>query len=624
MPGQTTIASNTPKEELDSVIIRFAGDSGDGIQVTGGQFTNESAVAGNDIATFPNFPAEIRAPAGTLAGVSGFQLNFGSKEIHTPGDIPDVLVAMNPAALKANIAELKKGGILIANIDAFTDKNLNRVGYETNPLDDETLKNEYQIFSVPVSKLTKDALEETGLSSREIERCKNFFTLGVMLWMFNRPSQETINWIKTKFSKKPEYVEANILALKAGQTYAEATEIFDISYVVKPANLKSGLYRNINGTQAIAYGFVAAAQKSGLPIFFGAYPITPASNVLHELAKHKRLGVTTFQAEDEIAAICAAIGAAYSGSLAITSSSGPGISLKAEAIGLAIITELPLVILNVQRGGPSTGLPTKTEQSDLFQAIYGRHGEAPACVLAASSPTNSFTMAYEACRIATKYMTPVVLLSDGFIANGSEPWLLPNPSELEPFETTRLKANNNPGGDFLPYLRNEDTLARPWTVPGTPDAMHRIGGLEKQDITGAVSYDSDNHHLMCKLRAEKIERIANDIPPIQIDGNETGELLIVGWGGTEGTLTEATNQLREEGQPVSRIHLHYLNPLPKDLGDILSRFKHVLVPEINLGQLRSILRDKYLIEAHGLNVVRGQPLQVADVKNAIKEILQPH
>ena len=612
------------KEEMDSAVIRFAGDSGDGIQVTGSQFTNESALAGNDIATFPNFPAEIRAPAGTLAGVSSFQINFGSLDIQTPGDNPDVLVAMNPAALKSNLKDLKAGGILIMNEDAFHEKNLQKVNYTSNPIDDEELQKKYRVYTVPISKLTKDALEGSGLSSREVERCKNFFTLGIMLWMFNRPKDSTLHFINSKFGKKPDVAAANIKALEAGMTYGEATEIFDVSYVVKPAKLAPGTYRNMNGTMAAAYGLIAAAQKSGLPLFFGAYPITPASDLLHELSRHKRFDVTTFQAEDEIAAICSTIGAAYCGKLAVTSSSGPGISLKLEAMGLAVMAELPLVIVNIQRGGPSTGLPTKTEQADLLQALHGRHGEAPLCVLAASSPETAFTMAYEACRIAIKYMTPVMFLSDGFITNSAEPWLLPDPSKLPKFDIPFITETNNKGGKFQPYKRNEKSLARPWAVPGIPELMHRIGGLEKEDVTGNVNYEPDNHHKMIQLRQEKIDRIVAEIPPTEIHGAKSGDLLVIGWGGTEGTLRQAVTNSIEQGLSVSRIHLRYLNPLPPDLGKIISSFKRVLIPEINQGQLRSIIRDKFLVEAHGLNLVRGTPIKVSEAEDAIKKMLLAH
>ncbi len=627
MSESITTVSKKPShrhEEMSHVIVRFAGDSGDGIQLTGNQFTNESALAGNDLATLPNFPAEIRAPAGTLAGVSGFQIHFGSQEIYTPGDTPDVLVALNPAALKQNLRELRPGGILLLNEDAFTEKNLKQVGYSSSPLDDAELRDKYRVYVVPISKLTKDALADTGLSSREVERCKNYFVLGLMLWMFNRPTDSTLSWINEKFAKKPELIDANTKALKAGMTYAEATEVFEVNYVLKPAKLAPGRYRNITGTTAMAYGFVAAAQKSETPLFWGAYPITPASELLHELSRHKRFGITTFQAEDEIAAICSAIGASYAGALGITCSSGPGISLKIEAMALAVIAELPLVVVNVQRGGPSTGLPTKTEQADLLQALYGRAGEAPLCVLSASSPNTAFSLAFEACRIAMKYMTPVMLLSDGYINTTSEPWKLPDPTKLPNIKPAYALKNNNPNGSFLPYLRNETTLARPWAIPGTPDLTHRIGGIEKENNTGNVCYEPENHHLMCTLRAEKIARIACEIPPTAIDGPESGDLLIVGWGSTEGSILEAVRLARADGLTVSRIHLHYINPLPPDLAAILTRFRRVLVPEINFGQLRTILRDRFLVDAQGFNRMTGQPLRALDIKQAIQEQLQPH
>lgn len=616
--------ANAPREELESVVIRFAGDSGDGIQVTGTQFTAESAIIGNDISTLPDFPAEIRAPAGTLAGVSAFQINFGSFEIDTPGDQPDVLVAMNPASLRANIDHLKPGGILIANEDTFQEKNLAKVNYETNPLEEQALRQKYRVFSVPISKLTKEALVDSGLSSRDVERCKNFFTLGIMLWLFNRGPESTIAWLEKKFSKKPEILEANKKVLKAGRTYAEATEIFNVSYVVKPAQLAPGTYRNINGTTALAYGLLAATQKSGLPMFFGAYPITPASDLLHELARYKQLGVTSFQAEDEIAAICSAIGASFAGNLGVTSSSGPGIALKTEAINLAIITELPLVIINVQRGGPSTGLPTKTEQSDLHNAFYGRPGDAPLCVIAASSPSTAFELSYAACRLAIKYMTPVMFLTEGFIANSSEPWMIPSPESLPEIPVQFAGPGVKKEGVFYPYERDEKTLARHWAIPGTSELMHRIGGIEKADKTGAVSYDPANHHHMTMLRADKIAGIVEDVPNLEVDGEDSGDLLVVGWGGTEGTLKQAVKAARADGQQVSRIHLHYLNPFPANLGKILNSFKRVLLPEINTGQLRTVLRDKYLCDIEGLNLVRGQPLAVSEVKAKIKELLTIH
>lgn len=610
----------TERRELESVIIRFAGDSGDGMQITGQQFTHESAMAGNDLATLPDFPAEIRAPAGSIAGVSGFQINFSNSKVHTPGDSPDVLVAMNPAALRANIGDVLEGGIIILNEDAFTDRNLDKVGYEVNPATDEDLKARYKVYSIPIARLTKDALVGHDLSSKEIERCKNFFTLGVMLWMFGRPFEGTLRWINQKFAKQPKFAKANEAVLKAGMAYAEATEIFEICYEVKPASYAPGLYRNINGTSATALGLLSASVKSGLPMFFGAYPITPASDLLHELVKYKKLNVTTFQAEDEIAAVCSAIGASYAGSLAITSSSGPGIALKTEAIGLAIIVELPLVIINTQRGGPSTGLPTKTEQSDLYQAMYGRHGESPLCVLSASSPSSAFTMAYEACRIALKYMTPVMLLSDGFIANSSEPWNIPDLSSLPDIKSNKISVSSSENADFQPYARDQVTLARPWAIPGMPGCEHRVGGLEKSENTGAVSYDGDNHHKMSLARASKIAKIADDIPDLVLSGEDSGELLVLGWGSTQGAIREAVKLVCKRGRKVSSAHLEYINPFPKNLGSVLRSFEKVLIPEINLGQLLAIIRAEFLVDAKGMNVMRGQPLRVADIVQAIEAL----
>lgn len=607
-------------EVKDNIILRFAGDSGDGIQLTGTQFSNESALAGNDISTFPDYPAEIRAPAGTLAGVSGFQINFGSIEINTPGDTPDVLVAMNPAALKANLKDLRPNGTIIINEDAFNEKNLSKVGYSINPCTDEKLKAEYDVYVIPITRLTKTALEKTSLTPREIERCKNFFALGVSLWMFGRPSQHTVDWIKKKFSKTPEIANANELALKAGLTYGEVTEIFDKTFEVKPATYSKGKYKSINGNTAMSLGLVAAAQKSGLELFFGAYPITPASDLLHELAKYKQYNITTFQAEDEIAAICSSIGASFAGAIGVTSSSGPGIALKGEALGLAVMVELPLVIFNMQRGGPSTGLPTKTEQSDLLQAIYGRAGEAPLVVLAPSTPSTAFELSYEAVRIAVKYMTPVMLLSDGFINNCSEPWLIPDPKNLKAFENS--KKEKLEGDKFLPYQRDLQTFARPWVVPGQKDFIHRIGGLEKEVDSGSVSYDPDNHHRMTQIRDEKIRKVAQEIPKTRIFGDEDSDTLIIGWGSTEGSIMEAVKQLQIEGKKCARIHLHYINPLPEDLGVIVKKFKNVIVPEINFGQLIKVIRSNYLVDAKGINIVRGKPLRVLDLVNEIKNLIK--
>ncbi len=601
-------------ESLQEVTVRFAGDSGDGMQLTGTQFSNTTAIVGNDLSTLPDYPAEIRAPAGTLYGVSGFQLHFSSKDIHTPGDSPDVLVAMNPAALKTNIAEVKKNALIIVNIDSFDSKNLKMAGYEVNPLEDETLSG-YKVIQVPITSLTTNALKDSPLSTKEITRCKNFFALGMMYWLYNRPIEPTLDWINEKFGKKKDVAEANTTALKSGYYFGDQTEMFTTRYSVKPATLKPGVYKNISGNEATAIGFVAAAQLSNLPLFLGSYPITPASDILHYLSAYKNFGVKTFQAEDEIAGIASSIGAAFGGSLAITTTSGPGLALKTEALGLAVMTELPLVIVNVQRGGPSTGLPTKTEQADLLQAVQGRNGEAPVAVIAACTPTDCFYMAIEASKIALKYMTPVILLTDGYIANGSEPWRIPHADELEKIE---VKFKTDPV-DFKPYDRDE-SLARPWVVPGTPGMEHRIGGLEKANITGNVSYDPDNHDLMCKLREQKIKNIAEIIPDLEVDGDPEGDLLVLGWGGTYGTITEAINKAREKGVKVSQAHFKYLNPFPKNTADVLSRFKKVLIPEINLGQLAKLIKSEFLVNVESFNKMRGLPFKVADVEGKILEM----
>jgi 2-oxoglutarate ferredoxin oxidoreductase subunit alpha len=609
--------SQKTTENLDEVTIRFAGDSGDGMQLTGTQFTNTTAILGNDLSTLPDYPAEIRAPAGTLFGVSGFQIHFGSMEINTPGDHCDVLVAMNAAALKVNISSLVDGGSIIVNTDGFNDKNLKLAGYAQSPLVDGSL-GKYQLFEVDISRLTALALQDMAMTSKLVDRSKNFFALGMMYWMYNRPLETTIEWLKTKFKSKPDILEANIRVLKAGWNYSETTEIFSVRYEVGPAKLPPGRYRNITGNQAVAWGLMTAAKKARLDLFLGTYPITPASDILHELSMYKSYGVKTFQAEDEIAGICSAIGASFGGALGTTTTSGPGIALKTEAIGLAVMVELPLVIINVQRGGPSTGLPTKTEQSDLLQALYGRNGEAPVPVIAASTPSDCFDTAFEASRIALKYMTPVILLTDGYLGNGSEPWLIPEYDNLPdisyPFTT-------NPEG-FQPYARNEQTLSRPWAIPGTPGLEHRIGGLEKENITGNVSYDPENHDLMNHLRADKIERIANDIPLARVEGDLQGEILVVGWGGTYGAIKTAVTRQREKGHSVSHLHLRYLNPLPKNLGDVLSKFKRIMVPEINLGQLVKVLRAKYLVPATGFNRVRGLPFRSVELEIEIEEILK--
>ncbi|MFQ5864713.1 MAG: 2-oxoacid:acceptor oxidoreductase subunit alpha [bacterium] len=607
---------NKSIESVKEVTIRFAGDSGDGMQLVGGELANTSALLGNDIGILPDFPAEIRAPAGTLPGVSGYQLHISSYDIHTPGEKYDALVAMNPAALKVNLENLKPNGILIVNSDSFRPRNLQLARYQSNPLEDGSL-DKYQLFSVDITGLTRKALEELNLSVKVVDRCKNFFALGMVFWLYNRTMEHAINLIKAKFAKKPELIEANIRALKGGYAYCEATEQFATSYEVKPAKLPPGKYRNVSGNVGVALGLITASQKSGLPLFFGSYPITPASEILHELAKYKQFGVQTFQAEDEIAAICAAIGASYAGALGVTSTSGPGLALKTEAIGLAVSVELPLVICNIQRAGPSTGMPTKTEQADLLQAIFGRNSEAPVPVIAASRPSDCFESAYEACRIALKYMTPVILLSDGYLANGAEPWPIPKVEKLPEISVHFAKDPES----FAPFLRDEETLARPWAIPGTPGLEHRIGGIEKEAITGHVSYDPRNHEYMVKTRANKVEKIADDLPPTKIDGEEKGELLVVGWGSTYGSIKTAVENKQMERKSVSRIHLRYLNPLPKDLERIFRNFKKILVPEINMGQLLNVLRAKYLVPAIGFSKVQGLPFFASEIEQKIDEIL---
>jgi 2-oxoglutarate ferredoxin oxidoreductase subunit alpha len=593
----------------------FAGDSGDGMQLTGSQFSDTTAWVGTDLNTLPDYPAEIRAPAGTLYGVSGFQLHFSSLDVHTPGDAPDVLVAMNPAALKVHFSKLKKRGSIIVNTDSFDPKNLKLAKYEKNPLEDGTLEG-YHVYEVPITSLTSRALEDSPLSPKEVSRCKNFFALGLMYWLFDRPMEKTEEWLTVKFKKLPDVAEANIKALKAGYNFGNITEIFTTRYTVDPADLPKGTYRNISGNEATALGFLTASVKSKLPLYLGSYPITPATEILQYLSLYKNFGVKTVQAEDEIAGITSAIGAAFAGNLALTTTSGPGLSLKAEAIGLAVMTELPLVIINVQRGGPSTGLPTKTEQADLLQAMYGRNGEAPVAVLAARTPRDCFYMAIEASRIALKYMTPVILLTDGYVANGSEPWKIPDVDEI-PELTVNLRTD--PEG-FFPYLRN-DNLARPWAIPGTPGLEHRIGGLEKSNITGNVSHDPDNHDMMVNLRTQKIKNIENDIPDLKVDGDEKGDLLVLGWGGTYGTLKDSVSLAKEKGYKVSHAHLKYLNPLPKNTGEVLNNFTKILIPEINLGQLAKYIRSEFLIDVLQFNKVRGLPLSTTDVVDKITEIL---
>ena len=600
--------------ELEDVTVRFAGDSGDGMQLTGSQFSDTTAVAGNDLNTLPDYPAEIRAPSGTVYGVSGFQLHFGMKEVYSPGDMPDVLVAMNPAAIKKNISEIKPGGIIIANSDSFDAKGLKLAKYDSNPLEDNSLKG-YTVYQVPIASLTKKALEGTNLSPKDIERSKNFFALGLMYWLYNRSTDQTLNWIKAKFKNKPQYIESNEKALMAGYNFGEMTEIFTTRFKVSPAKLPKGTYRSISGNEATALGFLTASVKAGVPLFLGSYPITPATEILQYLSTYKNFGVKTLQAEDEIAGITSAIGASYAGNLAITTTSGPGLALKTEAVGLAIMTELPLVIIDVQRGGPSTGLPTKTEQADLLQAVYGRNGEAPVPVLAASTPSDCFNMAIEASRIAVKYMTPVILLTDGYIANGSEPWKVPHFDEIPeiPVEYRTEKEG------FAPYLRDEN-LSRPWVKLGTPGLEHRIGGLEKANITGNVSYDPDNHDLMIKLRDQKIKNVVKDIPDLEVNGEQSGDLLVLGWGGTYGAISEAVIKARRDGYKVSQAHLKYLNPMPKNTEEVLKRFKKVLIPEINLGQLAKIIRSEFLIRPEQLNIVRGLPFRVSDIEDKIIEL----
>lgn len=608
--------------EADSVVVRFSGDSGDGMQLTGMQFTDTAAFLGKDLSTFPEFPAEIRAPAGTLAGVSGFQVHFGSKEIYTPGDQYDVLIAMNAAALENDLKNLKKGGIIITNTAGFDAKNLRLAEYPegANPLEDDSLEG-YELYKIDVTKLTKDALAGMGLGNKEVERSKNMFVLGVLYWMFDQSPDYTINFINEKFTKTPQIAEANIRALKAGWNYGENTEIFNTRFKINISNLKPGTYRSITGNHATAIALIAASEKSGLPLFLGSYPITPASDILHELSKYKECGVRTFQAEDEIAAICSALGASYGGSLAVTTTSGPGMSLKTEAMGLGLMLELPLVIVNIQRGGPSTGLPTKTEQSDLLQAMYGRHGESPLPIVAAASPSDCFEVVYEACRIATEHMTPVIVLSDGYIANGSEPWRFPSDEDIEPIKITFTEETNNDGGVFLPYKRDEN-FVRPWVKPGVKGLEHRIGGLEKQNETGDISYDSENHELMVKLRAAKIDKIADSIPLQTIDsGKETAKLLVLGWGSTYGAIKTVVSELADDGFSVAHIHLRHLNPFPKNLESLLKNYDMVLIPEINNGQLIKIIRDKFLIPAIGFNKIKGLPFTTTEIREKILELL---
>ncbi|WP_293962883.1 2-oxoacid:acceptor oxidoreductase subunit alpha [Sneathiella sp.] len=611
---------SVPRKEVASVVIRFAGDSGDGIQITGSRFTDTTALAGNDLATFPDFPAEIRAPVGTTFGVSAFQINFGSRRIETAGDDPDVLVALNPAALMVNLARLKPGGMIIVDSGTFTDRNLKKAGYLANPLEDQSLE-AYSVLEIDITKLVLESVKEFGLSQKEGLRCKNFWVLGLVYWIYGRDRGDTIDWLKRKFAKRPEIADANIAALNAGHIYGEASETAGISelYSIPAAEMSKGLYRTVTGGEALAWGLVAGAELANLKVFFGSYPITPASPVLHSLAKMKQFGVKTFQAEDEIAAICSAIGASYAGSLGITSSSGPGIALKGEAIGLAISTELPLIIVNSQRAGPSTGLPTKTEQSDLYQAVYGRNGDAPLVVLAAHGPADCFDVAIEACRLATKYMTPVMLLTDGYIGNAAEPWLIPNVADREPFPVAFA---TNPEG-FAPFNRDPETLARPWAIPGTPGLEHRVGGIEKEEGSGNISYEPANHQQMTDLRRDKILNIAQDIPEQMVENGETsGKLAVVGWGSTYGPISRAVDNKLAEGAKVSHIHLRHIWPLPRNLGDLLRGFDKVIVPEMNDGQLKTVLRDQYLIDARPLTKVTGQPFKISEIERAIDAALE--
>ncbi|MEU3307299.1 2-oxoacid:acceptor oxidoreductase subunit alpha [Nocardiopsis sp. NPDC006832] len=608
-------------EQLDRVIIRFAGDSGDGMQLTGDRFTQETASFGNDLSTLPNFPAEIRAPAGTLPGVSSFQLHFADHDIVTPGDAPDVLVAMNPAALKANLGDVPKGATIIVNTDEFTKRSLTKVGYVSDPLTDGTLDG-FKVSAVGLTSMTVAALADSDISKKDAQRAKNMFALGLLSWMYNRPTEGTTSFLKSKFASKPDILDANLKAFRAGWNFGETTEDFAVSYEIKPARLPSGTYRNITGNLATAYGLIAGSKRSGLPLFLGSYPITPASDILHELSKHKRFGVRTFQAEDEIAGVGAALGASFGGSLGVTTTSGPGMVLKQETVGLAVMTELPLLIVDVQRAGPSTGMPTKTEQTDLLMAMYGRNGESPVPVVAPSSPADCFDAAIEATRLAVKYRTPVVVLSDGYLANGSEPWRLPDVADLPVIEPDLATEPNGPDGTYLPYLRDEDTLARPWAVPGTPGLEHRIGGIEKHAQSGDISYTPGNHDLMVRTRQAKIDAIARDIPELEVsDPTGDAEVLVLGWGGTYGSITAGVRRVRRAGGRVAQAHLRHLNPFPANLGEVLGRYERVVVPEINLGQLALLLRGRFLVDVIGYNKVRGLPFKAEELAGVLQEVI---
>ncbi|OAI39954.1 2-oxoglutarate ferredoxin oxidoreductase subunit alpha [bacterium SCGC AG-212-C10] len=616
MTTETPVRPEHSIEKLDRVTIRFAGDSGDGMQLTGTQFTKTSAVFGNDISTFPDFPAEIRAPTGSLPGVSGFQLSFSSNDIRTPGDAPDALVAMNPAALKTNVGDLLKGGLLIVDEDEFNATNLKKAAYAASPLDDGSLS-AYQLVRIRITRQNELALEGLPLNNKEKFRCRNFYALGVVLWLYGRSMDTTVKWAEQQFRRNPTVLEGNLRALRAGYNFGETTEMFRVQYEVPPANVPPGVYRHIAGNEATALGFVAASVRSGLPLFYGSYPITPASDVLHELSKHKNFGVKTFQAEDEIAAIGATIGAAYGGHLALTGTSGPGLALKSEALNLAVMTELPLVVIDVQRAGPSTGMPTKTEQSDLLQAMYGRNGDSPVVIVAPCTAADCFTMAFEACRIALKFMVPVIFLSDGYLANGSEPWLIPDAASLPTINYAYAKEQ----AGWHPYLRNPETLARPWAVPGQAGFEHRIGGIEKSEFSGDISYDPQNHHRMTMLRKERVDRIVNDIPPMEVSGPSSGDLLVLGWGGTYGALTSAAENARAKGLSVASAQVRYINPFPPNMEEVLRSYKKVLIPELNTGQLSMLVRAKYVIDAIGFNKISGQPFKIAEVEGKIDEVL---
>lgn len=613
--------SNKPVESVDSAVVFFAGDSGDGMQLVGTQFTDTSAIFGNDVATLPDYPAEIRAPAGTVPGVSGFQVNFANSDIHTPGDEVDALIAMNPAALKAHIDDVRPGGIVIVNEDEFTKINLRKANYKEdyNPLDDETIQQKFKLYKVPITRMNEDALAETGMGAKAIGRCKNFYALGLIFWLYDRPLDVTVGYLNDYFGKKkklPEVAEANIKALKAGFYFGETAEIFPVRYEVARATITPGMYRKVTGNEAVAMGLITASQLAKKDLMYCTYPITPASDILHYLAPMRHFGVKTIQAEDEIAAVCAAIGSSFAGQMGVTGTSGPGLALKSEAIGLAVMTELPLIIVNVQRGGPSTGLPTKTEQSDLLQAMFGRNGDCPLVVVAPQSPADCFDMTIEACRIALKHMVPVIILSDGYIANGAEPWMVPHAGDYDEIKITHAVEADG----FEPYRRDEN-LVRPWAIPGTPGVEHRLGGLEKSDITGNVSYDPENHQKMTLLRKKKVEKIADVIPPLEPHGDASGDLLVLGWGGTYGSIYTAVSNMRQKGHKVSAAHLRYLNPMPRNLGDVLRNFKKILIPELNTGQLRLLIRGKFLVDARGFNKIQGKPFLVEELERAIETML---